>query len=166
MGDTVRFRAYQEHLTRRDMIKIKERNTPYVTEIKTSNSIETRKVRIISIYPNFDLYPLIDIKKIDEYGRIKVPLSDKTKKREKRINKFLSFYNFRHPVNKKKLYLPSDVTKVRSNDKNVKGWREDRYDSYIIYEYHYKEILFNPSPNPPQKNINQKTHSSDTCPIF
>lgn len=138
MGDTIRFRAYQGQLERRDMIKIKERNTPYVTEIKTSNTTETRMVQIISVYPNIDLNPLINIQKIDEYGRIKVPLSDKAKKRERRIDNFLSFFNFRLPVNRKKLYLPSDVTKVRSNDKNVKRWREDRYDSYIIYEYHYK----------------------------
>ncbi|PHR48030.1 MAG: hypothetical protein COA32_05755 [Fluviicola sp.] len=138
IGDTVRFRAYQQQLTLRDMIKIKESNTPYVIEIKTSNSTETRMVQIISVYPNIDLHPLIDIQKIDEYGRIKVPLSDKAKQRERRINNFLSFFNFRLPVNKKKLYLPSDVTKVRSNEKNVKCWREDGYDSYIIYEYHYK----------------------------
>ncbi len=135
-GDTLKsvLRLFPISITDDYGFDIVEHKEPKIIEAKIGTQREQRDYDIVSLYPNLDLKPLSEHHLIDKdavIGRAKFlyaqPQKSRKSKRRYKTSKGPSY----------KQYIWRKTKKIKSTQRKVKIRKEESYNGYTIYEFHY-----------------------------
>lgn len=115
-------------------IDIIENKEPKIIECREITKTEQRDYDIISLYPNLDLKPITQLRLIDKDAVIGgaiyfYPLPQKSKKIKS------GYRTKKSPTYRQSIWRKTK--KLKSTDRKVKIRKEEDYDGYTIYEFHY-----------------------------
>ncbi len=132
-GEHVESRLAIYPLFKQEGFTLMENNSPMIVQFNGPEKSENRIFELISTYPNLDLKPLSIIQLINEDGVIggnSYPYQMQKSSKVKR--------KFRTPKNHTfEKYIWRKTERIKSADRKVKIRKEDDYNGYTIYEFHY-----------------------------